>query len=94
MINGKRSKYMYQKVIDFDLSSLYPSIIRAFNIDTTTQYGRLFIDGIQPSKEFDPALTFIDKLTSDNYIKLGYEYYGLPKATDLMRELINRGKGE
>lgn len=93
MINGKRSKYVYTKVIDFDLSSLYPSIIRAFNIDTTTQYGRLFIDGITPTKENDPALAFIDRLTTKNYINLGKDYYGLPSPTDLARELLNKKKG-
>ena len=90
MINGKRSKYVYEKVIDFDLSSLYPSLIRAFNIDTTTQYGRLLIDSITPTKENDPSLAFIDKLTSEDYINLGKEYYGLPSPTDLVRKFINK----
>lgn len=90
LINGKRSKYVYQKVIDYDLSALYPSIIRAFNIDTTTQYGRLLIDGIEPTKEHDPAMGFVDKLTSGNYIRLGHEYYGLPTATELARQLIQK----
>ena len=94
MINGKRSKYVYQKVIDFDLSSLYPSIIRAFNIDTTTQYGRLFIDGIEPSKDLDPSMDFIDKLTTKNYINLGKEYYGLKSPAELIREYMNRDKDE
>ena len=33
------SKYIFDNVIDFDLSSLYPSLILAFNIDATTQIG-------------------------------------------------------
>ena len=89
MINGKRSKYIYEKVIDFDLSSLYPSIIRTFNIDTTTQYGRLLIDGIVPSKENDPAMNFIDRLTTKNYIELGKDYYNLPSPTDLINDMLN-----
>ena len=92
MLNGKRSKYVYEKVIDFDLSALYPSIIRAFNIDTTTQYGRLLIDGVEPSKEFDPAFKFIDCLTSKDYINLGKEYYGLPSPTELARKLLEQNK--
>lgn len=92
LINGKHSKYVYQKVIDMDLSSLYPSIIRAFNIDTTTQYGRLFINNITPSKDYDPAMDFIDRLTTKNYIELGKDYYNMPSVTELARELINRNK--
>jgi hypothetical protein len=42
-ILGEFSSYIYDLVIDYDLSSLYPSIIRAFNIDITTQYGRLIL---------------------------------------------------
>ena len=94
LINGKRSKYVYQKVIDFDLSSLYPSIIRTFNIDTTTQYGRLLIDGITPTKENDPAMSYIDKLTSQDYISLGKEYYDLPSPTELARKLLNKQNKE
>lgn len=41
---GELSSYIFDYVIDYDLSSLYPSIIRAFNIDITTQYGRLLIN--------------------------------------------------
>ena len=92
LINGKHSKYVYRKVIDMDLSSLYPSIIRAFNIDTTTQYGRLFINNITPSKDYDPAMDFIDRLTTKNYIELGKDYYNMPSVTELARELINRNK--
>lgn len=40
---NKFSKYIFDLVIDFDLSSLYPSIMRAFNIDASTQYGRIII---------------------------------------------------
>ena len=37
------SKYIFDNVVDFDLSSLYPSIILAFNIDPTTQIGLIDI---------------------------------------------------
>ena len=66
-----------------------PSIIRTFNIDTTTQYGRLLIDGIVPSKENDPAMNFIDRLTTKNYIELGKDYYDLPSPTDLINDMLD-----
>lgn len=88
-INGKQSKFIYEKVIDFDLAALYPSIIRACNIDTTTQYGRLIMNNITPSKENDPAMDFIDKLTTNNHAKLATEYYNAPTITDMARSFIN-----
>jgi DNA polymerase elongation subunit (family B) len=43
MLNGKRSKFLFEKVGDFDFSSLYPSIIRAYNLDKNTQVGKFFL---------------------------------------------------
>jgi hypothetical protein len=39
--DGSQSKSIFSNVIDFDLSSLYPSIILAYNIDVGTQFGKL-----------------------------------------------------
>lgn len=41
---NRLSKFIFDLVIDYDLSSLYPSIMRCFNIDSSTQYGRIVID--------------------------------------------------
>jgi len=43
MMNGKPSKFLYANVFDMDFSSLYPSIIRAFNLDKNTQIGKFFL---------------------------------------------------
>ena len=40
---GNPSKYVYEHVFDEDLSSLYPSIIRALNLDKNTQLGKFFL---------------------------------------------------
>lgn len=86
-LNGRFSMYVYQKVIDFDLSALYPSIIRAFNIDTTTQYGRLYIGSQPPTKEYDPAGEFTDHLESKNWIEIGKQWFNLPSTEELIAEL-------
>jgi DNA polymerase elongation subunit (family B) len=86
-LNGRMSQYMYQKVIDFDLTALYPSIIRAFNIDATTQYGRLYIGDLAPTKEYDPAGEFTDQLESQNYIELCKQWFNMPSTEDLIRKL-------
>ena len=41
--NGKLSKYIFEHVFDEDFSSLYPSIIRAFNLDKNAQAGKFFL---------------------------------------------------
>lgn len=43
VINNKPSQFIFEDVFDEDFSSLYPSIIMAFNIDETTLLGKYFI---------------------------------------------------
>ena len=43
VLNGKPSKYIFENVFDEDFASLYPSIIRAFNLDKNTQIGKFFL---------------------------------------------------
>ena len=40
---GKRNKFIYDNVMDFDYASLYPSIMIAFNIERNTMVGKLII---------------------------------------------------
>lgn len=40
---GHPSKFVYENVFDEDFSSLYPSIIRAYNLDKNTQVGKFFL---------------------------------------------------
>jgi DNA polymerase elongation subunit (family B) len=42
-MNGKPSKFLYANVFDMDFASLYPSIIRAFNLDKNTQIGKFYL---------------------------------------------------
>lgn len=44
IINGRRSKYVFKHVIDFDFSSMYPNTKLAFNIDPSSLIGKLFIN--------------------------------------------------
>jgi DNA polymerase elongation subunit (family B) len=43
MMNGRSSKFLFENVFDEDFSSLYPSIIRAYNLDKNTQVGKFFL---------------------------------------------------
>lgn len=42
-VSSKKSKFIYENVFDEDLSALYPSIIRSFNLDKNTQIGKFFL---------------------------------------------------
>ena len=80
VINGVKSKFIFENVIDFDLTSLYPSIILAFNVDATTQIGRI------ESEDFDsPKL--MDDIVTRNYINIGKDYFDLPNVTDMLEKL-------
>jgi DNA polymerase elongation subunit (family B) len=43
IMNGRPSKFLFKNTIDVDFSSLYPSIIRAYNLDKNTQVGKFFL---------------------------------------------------
>ena len=40
--NNKQSMFIFENVFDEDFSALYPSIIRALNLDKNTQIGKFF----------------------------------------------------
>jgi len=61
MLNGKPSKFFFENVFDEDFSSLYPSIIRAYNLDKNTQLGKFF---------------FVDKEVKER-LETNYGYDGL-----------------
>lgn len=43
LFRGKFSMYLFELVCDFDFSSLYPSIIRAFNLDSGNIDGKFYV---------------------------------------------------
>lgn len=44
IIFGRPSKYVFQYVVDFDYSSMYPNIIITFNMAPNTLIGKLFVN--------------------------------------------------
>lgn len=90
-INGAFSKFVYEFAIDFDYSALYPSNIRAFNIDATTQYGRLTFEGNPPTKEYDMGGDFMDNLECQDPINVGKKWLNLPSTSDLINLFKEEG---
>ena len=89
---GKKSKYIYNYVIDYDFSSLYPSIIISFNISVMSMVGKLLIEGFDhlngdPSAKYDAGKEFAEDLTSGDMSRIGSRYFNLPTTEDLISEL-------
>ena len=66
IIKNSRSMFLYRLVCDQDLSSLYPSIIRAFNLDASTMIGKFFLRDDSIKKR----------------LKEKYDYYGCFKLSE------------
>lgn len=96
MVMGSRSKYIRDYVVDFDFSSLYPSIIIGFNISPATMVGKLFIPDKQVidrysapeiSKDnYDSAKDFMEGVLSQNYLMLGTRWFNLPTTDKIFSE--------
>jgi hypothetical protein len=81
-LNGRRSKFLHENVIDMDLSSLYPSIILAFNVDKSTQIGKILLYN---EKGEDISWEFMDNLVSRDWIGVGSRWMGLPDAHEMIK---------
>ena len=78
-IYGSRSNLVFDYTIDFDLSSQYPSIIRAFNIEASTQLGLLMLGDSDTSGEL-----FTESYFTQNPALFMNQWFGLPSSTELL----------
>lgn len=77
---------------DFDYASLYPSIIREFNIAPNTQIGRLLIDGEithAQMSQYNNSLAgaFMEDIQSQNWIEFACRWFNLADYTTLYHEV-------
>lgn len=90
---GVPSMFIFRYVIDFDYSSLYPSIIIAFNIGRETMIGKLILDGFSHMNPdptdvlYDQGKTFMEALLSKDWPYIGATYFNLPTTEELLEEL-------
>ncbi|BDE75617.1 hypothetical protein [Staphylococcus phage S6] len=102
LVKGRdiRSNRLFSNVCDFDLSALYPSIIRAYNITPEGHVGKMNIldkDRITVPKyeedkdNYDFNTEFVSKFNSQDSVAFAQEFHGLPpliKASDdIIKEL-------
>lgn len=95
-INGLKSKFIFDFVIDMDFSSMYPNIIITFNIADCTMIGKLIID--EDVKDyydkhaididgFDAGKDFMENYLTGDMLSLGSKWFDLPTVFDLDQEL-------
>lgn len=80
---------------DFDYSSLYPSIMREFNIAPNTQIGRVLIPYIKFDREKMARANncvqgaFMEDMQSQVWLEIGTRWFNLPDFKKLTRDVNN-----
>ena len=98
-IMGRLSRYIHELVIDFDLSSLYPSIFMAHNISVSTQYGRLYIMLKKDDKHNygktegrDLGGELLEDLSTMDYNNIAIKHHNLSSTDMLIKKVIQKQK--
>lgn len=83
------SQYMFEEVCDLDLSSLYPSIILAFNLAPETFIKKINVRTVDPytQEEINVEDVLIDDYISRDYVFLGNKYFNLPNMSQLIKKV-------
>jgi len=82
-ILDKFSKFVFDYVIDSDLSSLYPNLKKSWNMFVTTLRGKIYLASNVSDINFSAKLA--DYIVSRNDIEIGKEYFGLPSHEDFIK---------
>lgn len=88
LVGGQPSDRVFDDVVDFDATSLYPSIILATNIDASGQIGRLVIPGDDGS-EADSSL-LVEAWAAGDMFEVGREWLGLPGLAELAELVVEQ----
>lgn len=87
---------LFNNLDDYDYSSLYPSIMREFNIAPHTQIGRIIIETQIYLQEnpfnneyFTRGGAFIEDIQSHNYLSFGHRWLGLANYSTLMNDVMD-----
>ena len=88
LIGGNRSDRVFETVVDFDATSLYPSIILATNIDASGQVGRLALPDPETGA-FRDSSHLMTAWASGDYVEVGREWFGMPGTAELLSIISN-----
>lgn len=81
MVGGVRSNRIFDDAADFDATSLYPSIMRAGNIDASGQVGRLVLE--HESGIDQETSLLMESWASGDLVEVGRTWLGLPGVAEL-----------
>ncbi|MGL6099375.1 MAG: 3'-5' exonuclease [Fusobacteriaceae bacterium] len=93
------SKWIFRNIVDFDLSSLYPSIIYAFNISKMAQIAKIYIpekvsdyENLYNGERYNRGGDFVDDYECGDALYIGKKWFGLPGVDDLLKILDGNGR--
>ena len=94
VIYGKQSMYVFNYVIDFDFSSLYPFTIISHNIGQLPLVGKVvlkdrFLELNQDpnNRYYDASKELFEDLETKNYSITGKKWFGLPTTEEILEEM-------
>jgi hypothetical protein len=87
-IGGKPSDRIFDNVVDFDATSLYPSIITSTNIDATGQVGRIVIPN-EDGTDGESSL-LMETWACGDILEVGKEWLGLPGLAELAELVLEK----
>jgi DNA polymerase elongation subunit (family B) len=100
-INGVKNKYVRKYVIDFDFSSLYPSIKIAHNIAPHTLVGKISLDekvydrytsfemNNDKGDMYDSGKDFMENILCQNPVMTGVRWFNLPNIMEILEMVAN-----
>lgn len=100
LVGKEKSRSVFNIVVDYDFTSLYPSIIKLFNIYKSTLIGKIVMDNSKFNKEeirardtddtYDRGAKFIEDLETKEPIFICNRWMGLPSFENLVEIVANQ----
>ena len=88
LIGGEPSDRVFDDVVDFDATSLYPSIILATNIDASGQIGRLVVPQ-EDGTDADSSL-LVEAWAGGDMVEVGKHWLALPGLAELSEIVLDK----
>ena len=90
LVGGQPSDRVFDDVVDFDATSLYPSIILGSNIDAKGQVGRLLIP--KDDGTFGDSSLLVEAWACGDPVEVGRAWLGLPGVAELADLVLEKNE--
>ena len=101
IIGNRRSNSVFSFVVDYDFTSLYPSILKMFNIYKSTLLGGVIINGEPGEREqsvviehYQRGAKFVEDYETREAMLVGYRWFNLPNFENVVDEFEKDFKDE